>query len=220
MKYERTALSLKKGRRISTNKYIQFNKVTVFYFSRKKFAGSYPFRLSGKSFAKKPHKTFCLLPRHLHLTRKPEQRSGSSTLCLQTKSVSSHFDGNEKFSIRRERIGKLVFKYRQSIVAVCSTLFAVFRPRIARADSIFSAAQNAMKCIITSAGAGGGATNALLQNLPVILFTSLQLVIFGYFIYTVVQSVSAYGRGEEVTHVVQQPLFTFVFIIIIFVKND
>lgn len=104
-----------------------------------------------------------------------------------------------------------------SIVAVCSTLFAVFRPRIARADSIFSAAQNAMKCIITSAGAGGGATNALLQNLPVILFTSLQLVIFGYFIYTVVQSVSAYGRGEEVTHVVQQPLFTFVFIIIIFV---
>jgi hypothetical protein len=117
---------------------------------------------------------------------------------------------------QRQLIGRLAFKYRQQITAVFTTLFAIFQPKVAKADSIFSSAQNAMKCIVNYASSGG-TSNALLQNLPVILFTSLNLVIFGYFIYTVVQSVSSYGRGEEVTHVVQQPLFTFVFIIIIYV---
>ena len=119
-------------------------------------------------------------------------------------------------NILRIKIGRFAHSNRQMIVALSSTLFIVLKAQIVRADSIFSGAQAAMKCIVTDASTGG-VTNALFQNLPAILFTSLELVIFGYFIYTVVQSVSSYGRGEEVTHVVQQPLFTFVFVIIIFV---
>jgi hypothetical protein len=125
-------------------------------------------------------------------------------------------ESNKDLIRHREWIGRLALKYRQQIVAVSCTVFLILKSEIAQADSIFSGAQKAMKCIVTNASTGG-VTNALFQNLPSILFTSLTLVIFGYFIYTVVQSISSYGRGEEVTHVVQQPLFTFVFIIIIFV---
>ncbi|MBD2531915.1 hypothetical protein H6G97_20930 [Nostoc flagelliforme FACHB-838] len=131
-------------------------------------------------------------------------------------SDNAEVDGNKKIELTRQLVGRLAFKYRQQIVATTCTLFTIFQSSSAKAQSIFSGAQSAMTCIVTSASQGG-VTNALFQALPSILFTSLTLVIFGYFIYTVVQSVSAYGRGEEVTHVVQQPLFTFVFVIIIFV---
>ncbi len=119
----------------------------------------------------------------------------------------------------RAKVGQIARQYCFLLTAVGTTLFALIQPEIATAQTsggIFSGAQTAMKCIVTDASTGG-VTNALFNNLPSILFTSLTLVIFGYFIYTVVQSVSSYGRGEEVTHVVQQPLFTFVFVIIIFV---
>ena len=121
--------------------------------------------------------------------------------------------------LTRKRCGQLARKFSQPIIGISTALYAVLQAQTVKAQTsggIFSGAQAAMKCIVTDASTGG-VTNALFQNLPAILFTSLTLVIFGYFIYTVVQSVSSYGRGEEVTHVVQQPLFTFVFVIIIFV---
>jgi len=121
--------------------------------------------------------------------------------------------------LSRKRCGQLARKFSQPIIGISTALYAVLQAQTVKAQTsggIFSGAQAAMKCIVTDASTGG-VTNALFQNLPAILFTSLTLVIFGYFIYTVVQSVSSYGRGEEVTHVVQQPLFTFVFVIIIFV---
>lgn len=95
-------------------------------------------------------------------------------------------------------------------------LMLITKATLVHAESIFQPAQEAMKCIVTDASTGG-VTTAIFQNLPFILFTSLELIIFSYMIYTVIQAVSAYGQGQEVTHLVQQPVVTFSACILIFV---
>jgi hypothetical protein len=112
---------------------------------------------------------------------------------------------------------EIAFKVRWQLVAVTTTLLIGLQSRAARADSIFSNAQKAMECIITNASAGGTISNAVLTNLPMILFTALTIVLFGYFCFSVYQGVAAYGRGEEVSNVIQQPIFTFISVILIVV---
>ena len=116
----------------------------------------------------------------------------------------------------RYEAGKFAGRYRGQIVAVASNLMLLTKATLVHADSIFTPAQTAMKCIVTEASTGGGVT-AIFTNLPFIMFTSLELIIFSYMIYTVVQAVSAYGQGQEVTHLVQQPVVTFSAMILIFV---
>lgn len=112
---------------------------------------------------------------------------------------------------------EIFFQVRWQLVSVTTTLLIGLQSRAARADSIFSNAQKAMECIITSASAGGAITNAVLTSLPMILFTALTIVLFGYFCFSVYQGVAAYGRGEEVSNVIQQPIFTFISVILIVV---
>ncbi|MBD2504064.1 hypothetical protein [Anabaena azotica] len=109
------------------------------------------------------------------------------------------------------------FKVRWQLVSVATTLLIALQSRAARADSIFSNAEKAMTCVINSASSGGTINNAVLTNLPIILFTSLTIVLFGYFCFSVYQGVAAYGRGEEVSNVIQQPIFTFISVILIVV---
>lgn len=113
-------------------------------------------------------------------------------------------------------IGYLADKFKYKIVASGTTAFAIVNHPSPANAQLFKSAQSAMNCIVTSASKGN--TNGeLFKQLPIIIFTALTLVIFGYFVYTVAQAISSYGRGEEVTHVVQQPLFTFIFVVIIYV---
>lgn len=112
---------------------------------------------------------------------------------------------------------KSVFQVRWQLVSVGTTLLIGLQTRAARADSIFSNAQKAMTCVITSASSGGTINNAVLTSLPMILFTSLTIVLFGYFCFSVYQGVASYGRGEEVSNVIQQPIFTFISVILIVV---
>lgn len=115
----------------------------------------------------------------------------------------------------RKTIGNLADKFTYQIVASGTTVLAIVnRPSPANAQ-LFESARKAMGCIVTSAKTG--TSNALLTNLPTIIFTALTLVIFGYFLYTVGTAISSYGKGEEITHVIQQPLFTFIFVVLIFV---
>lgn len=116
----------------------------------------------------------------------------------------------------RYELGRLAYHHRGQIVALASNLMLITKATLVRADSIFSPAQKAMACIVTDASTAG-AVNAVLTNLPFILFTSMELIIFSYLVYTVVQAVSAYGQGQEVTHLVQQPVVTFSAVILLFV---
>lgn len=117
----------------------------------------------------------------------------------------------------RKRGLSAFYKVRWQLTAVLTTLIIGLQSRAAMADSIFSNAQKAMTCVITSATTGGGFTNSILTSLPVILFTALTIVLFGYFCFSVYQGVAAYGRGEEVSNVIQQPIFTFIAVILIVV---
>lgn len=110
---------------------------------------------------------------------------------------------------------RLLYKYRWQIVSVVCSLLIVLRPTPARAN-IFNSARQAMSCMISQASTGGGlTTSTVLSNLPAFLFTGLTIVLFGYFCFSVFQGVAAYGRGEEVSNVIQQPIFTFISVIII-----
>lgn len=111
----------------------------------------------------------------------------------------------------------MCFKVQWQLISVATTVLIGLQAKAARADSIFSNAQKAMECIITSASSGGAISNAVLTSLPMILFTALTIVLFGYFCFSVYQGVAAYGRGEEVSNVIQQPIFTFISVILIVV---
>jgi hypothetical protein len=141
------------------------------------------------------------------------------TLTLAKASMSA-FDKTDNRAIKnkaRKSIFEIFFKVRWQLVAVTTTLLIGLQSRTARADSIFSNAQKAMECIITNASGGGGISNAILTKLPMILFTALTIVLFGYFCFSVYQGVAAYGRGEEVSNVIQLPIFTFISVILIVV---
>jgi hypothetical protein len=114
-------------------------------------------------------------------------------------------------------ISAICFKARWQLIAVTTTLLIGLQSRAARADSIFSNAQKAMECVITSASTGGVISNAILTSLPMILFTALTIVLFGYFCFSIYQGVAAYGRGEDVSNIIQQPIFTFISVILIVV---
>lgn len=118
----------------------------------------------------------------------------------------------------RRQIGKLAEKNRTWIVASGTSAYMVLKTTVYRANaqSIFKPAQDAMSCIVSQATTAG-ISNSILTNLPFILFTSLTLVFFGYFCYTLAQAIATYGQGQEVTHVIQQPLFTFICVILLLV---
>lgn len=116
----------------------------------------------------------------------------------------------------RYELGKFACHHRGQIVALASNVMLITKATLVRADSIFSPAQKAMTCIVTDASTDG-VVNAVFTNLPFILFTSMELIIFSYLVYTVLQAISAYGQGQEVTHLVQQPVVTFSAVILLFV---
>ncbi|BAZ02860.1 hypothetical protein NIES37_68730 [Tolypothrix tenuis PCC 7101] len=140
-------------------------------------------------------------------------------LALLKASTSASMQVDSKARINRaiKSLLERLFPVRWQLVSVATTLSVALQSRAARADSIFSNAQKAMECIITNASAGGAISNAVLTSLPMILFTALTIVLFGYFCFSVYQGVAAYGRGEEVSNVIQQPIFTFISVILIVV---
>jgi hypothetical protein len=118
--------------------------------------------------------------------------------------------------VRRDKCALWVIRHKHTIVTASTVLYIVLQEQIIAQAQIFSPAQNAMKCIVNAANTGGGATfNSLFQQLPTLLFTAIEIVIFAYIIYSVVQAISASRQGEELTQVVQQPLITFIFMVII-----
>jgi hypothetical protein len=138
-------------------------------------------------------------------------------LLKASTSASMQVDSKARISQAVKSLLQRLFPVRWQLVSVATTLSIALQSKAARADSIFSNAQKAMECIITNASAGGAISNAVLTSLPMILFTALTIVLFGYFCFSVYQGVAAYGRGEEVSNVIQQPIFTFISVILIVV---
>ncbi|BAY66747.1 hypothetical protein NIES22_68910 (plasmid) [Calothrix brevissima NIES-22] len=138
-------------------------------------------------------------------------------LLKASTSASMQVDSKARKNSATKNLLERLFPVRWQLVSVATTLSVALQSRAARADSIFSNAQKAMECIITNASAGGAISNAVLTSLPMILFTALTIVLFGYFCFSVYQGVAAYGRGEEVSNVIQQPIFTFISVILIVV---
>lgn len=138
-------------------------------------------------------------------------------LLKASTSASMRVDSKARKNQATKNLLERLFPVRWQLVSVATTLSIALQSRAARADSIFSNAQKAMECIITNASAGGAISNAVLTSLPMILFTALTIVLFGYFCFSVYQGVAAYGRGEEVSNVIQQPIFTFISVILIVV---
>lgn len=131
--------------------------------------------------------------------------------------LSKKTDSKATKKITQKILFSVALKVRWQLVSVATTVLIGLQAKVARADSIFSNAQKAMECVITSASSGGAISNAVLTSLPMILFTALTIVLFGYFCFSVYQGVAAYGRGEEVSNVIQQPIFTFISVILIVV---
>lgn len=115
---------------------------------------------------------------------------------------------------KSQSLHRLIYKNRWQVLSVTFTLLMVLQSERANAQ-LFNNARTAMECMIRNASSGGNITSTVLNNLPTIVFTGLTIVLFGYFCYTVYQGVAAYGRGEEVTNVIQQPIFTVIAIIFI-----
>lgn len=132
-------------------------------------------------------------------------------------SASMRVDSTARKNQAAKSLIQRLFQVPWQLISVATTLLITLQSRAARAESIFSNAQKAMECIITNASAGGAISNAVLTSLPMILFTALTIVLFGYFCFSVYQGVAAYGRGEEVSNVIQQPIFTFISVILIVV---
>ncbi|MBD2596039.1 hypothetical protein H6G74_17150 [Nostoc spongiaeforme FACHB-130] len=107
-----------------------------------------------------------------------------------------------------------LFKVRWQLVSVATTILIALESKPAKAQ-LFTNARTAMECMIRGASVGGGINSVVLNNLPMILFTGLTIVLFGYFCFSVFQGVAAYGRGEEVSNVIQQPIFTFIAVVLI-----
>lgn len=101
-----------------------------------------------------------------------------------------------------------------------STLLFYLPQKPTNAQGIFAPGVQAMQCIVDAAAQGGNTAGTLFTQLPMILFTTLTVILFGYFVYTVVKAISAYGRGEEVSHVIQLPLFTFGMVIVLFIFQN
>jgi hypothetical protein len=138
-------------------------------------------------------------------------------LLKASTSASMQVDSKARINQAVKSLQERLFQVRWQLVSVATTLSIALQSTAARADSIFSNAQKAMECIITNASADGAISNAVLTSLPMILFTALTIVLFGYFCFSVYQGVAAYGRGEEVSNVIQQPIFTFISVILIVV---
>ncbi|MGF1979794.1 MAG: hypothetical protein RMY30_029990 [Nostoc sp. CmiSLP01] len=138
-------------------------------------------------------------------------------LLKASTSAANRADSRVRKNQATKSLFQRFFQVRWQLVSVTTTLLIALQSRAARADSIFSNAQKAMSCIITSASAGSTINNTILTNLPMILFTALTIILFGYFCFSIYQGVAAYGRGEEVSNVIQQPIFTFISVILIVV---
>ncbi|MDJ0696938.1 hypothetical protein [Mastigocoleus sp. MO_188.B34] len=119
----------------------------------------------------------------------------------------------------RKTLGYLANQFKYQFVGSFTTAFAIVNHPSPANAQLFKSAQSAMKCIVDQAKTGN-TTGAIFTNLPVIIFTALTLVIFGYFLYTIATAISAYGNGQEVTHVIQQPLITFIFVVLIMVFQN
>ena len=117
---------------------------------------------------------------------------------------------------KQRKMKKLLQKYKHSVVGISCAIFIVLKAQVAQAQ-IFNGGINAMKCIVTAAtsGGGGGTTSTLFANLPGLIFTTIEVVIFAYIVYSVVQAIAASRNGEELTQIVQQPLVTFMFMVVI-----
>ena len=129
---------------------------------------------------------------------------------------NSGINAPEKHFVAQKKLCRLAQKYRHQIVGVSTAAFIVIKAQVAQAQ-IFSGATNAMKCIVTAAntGGGGGTTSALFQQLPSLIFTTIEVILFAYIVYSVVQAIAASRNGEELTQIVQQPLVTFMFLVVI-----
>lgn len=137
------------------------------------------------------------------------------------KQYVSELYSRPKLGKLRRKIGKFAEKNQTWIIAIAASIYMDLKVVVykAGAQGIFKPAQDAMSCVVTQAATGGAAT-ALFTNLPFIVFTLLTLAVFVYFVYTIVQAISSYGNGQEVTHIVQQPMFTLFCVILVFVLES
>jgi hypothetical protein len=113
----------------------------------------------------------------------------------------------------------LLKRYQPVRYALITTLLVITSSPRAKAAGIFSSAQNAMTCIINSAGSGG-ATNTIITKLPTIIFTAVALFLFAYFLGSTFQLVQAVRAGEEVSQLVIPMLAAIIGVIVITVFQN
>ncbi|GEM_PF-4636509 len=104
-------------------------------------------------------------------------------------------------------------KYKAA--AVGSAIYIVVQDAVVARAQFFSGAQNAFTCIINAASGQSQGQSALFKQFPNLLFTGIEVIIFGIIIVAVINAASAYRQGEEITQVIQQPLVIFLCLAII-----
>ncbi len=106
-------------------------------------------------------------------------------------------------------------RHFQFALTLTATLLLTSLPtRANAANGIFSGAQSAMTCIITSASSGGGATNTIITSLPAVIFTAIALFLFAYFLGSTFQLVQAIRAGEEASQLLIPILSAMIGVII------
>lgn len=105
-------------------------------------------------------------------------------------------------------------RFQTFILTLLTTSLLTILPSRAKAIGIFSAAHDAMTCIINSAGSGG-AGNAIITSLPTVIFTAIGLFLFAYFLGSTFQLVQAVRAGEEVSQLVIPILAAIIGVIVI-----
>jgi hypothetical protein len=90
----------------------------------------------------------------------------------------------------------------------------------AYANGIFTPAKNELTCIIKSASSGAGATNTIITSLPLVIFTTIALFLFAYFLGSVFQLVQGMRAGEESSQLIIPILAAIIGVIIIMIFQN
>jgi hypothetical protein len=116
-----------------------------------------------------------------------------------------------------------LLRYYQFVSTLITTALLSLLPSLwdrAKANDIFTPAKNAMACIIKSASSGAGATNIIITNLPLVIFTTIALFLFAYFLGSVFQLVQGMRAGEESSQLIIPILAAIIGVIIILVFQN
>lgn len=99
-------------------------------------------------------------------------------------------------------------KKHQLFIFISSITLALssFHSKANAQGGLFGGAESAMDCVVQNAAGGSGITNALITELPGIIFSVITVIIFAYILVSLIKIFQAVQRGEEATTLIVPPL--------------